>query len=417
MSDKTKSVLLIDFDNMFGQLFNQDEHVALYFAHNLKTVVKNLETWGTNEGVSRDFIYKAVYMNVGGSVKTGRQPENGKPEKLFFSQFRNLIVGSGFLIFDCPTFNLYKNAADIRMVVDVLQNIDGRVQYDELVVMSGDSDFTPLLQCIRSKGKQTMLVSAGQVSEAYKNVANIYLPHDQFFDLIDHMMPDIPEIDNAVSDISKEVLKQTAIKIKKILEQNGEPVLLSQLNQVFSELNLDGKWGGYRTMTDFLMGAITEAGLKNLAVQGGWVWNRQEHTAPQPVHVSTQYEICDAPSIVETAVKIAYFPKVKREHWDIVIDSFAQYGLDFPSDSLQLTHCTKWVRDRLEERNISIARGKLNSVASAISRGGVHINGQANKNEIRVAILKNTLDTFQNLGHTLSENDETMLRQWIGIDE
>lgn len=61
--------------------------------------------------------------------------------------------------------NVYerKGNLDIELVIDVLKNIDN---FDTCVLMSGDSDFAPLLDEIKTKGKLVIVLSTkGHISK------------------------------------------------------------------------------------------------------------------------------------------------------------------------------------------------------------------------------------------------------------
>lgn len=57
----------------------------------------------------------------------------------------------------------WKGNLDVELTIDVLRNIDN---FDTLILMSGDSDFAPLLDAVRSEHKRVLVVSAkGHISK------------------------------------------------------------------------------------------------------------------------------------------------------------------------------------------------------------------------------------------------------------
>ena len=62
-------------------------------------------------------------------------------------------------VIECFSLTNRKNAADIRIVIDILQSLSRPTRYDEFIIASSDSDFTPLLQCLRANGHRTIILS------------------------------------------------------------------------------------------------------------------------------------------------------------------------------------------------------------------------------------------------------------------
>jgi len=419
MADKIRSSLFLDFDNIFISLFNTDRDAALYFAENPNKLLSHLETWGLPNSTIRDFIHKSVYMNTGGSVRTGEKLPDGRDELIFFSRFRPHFVRNGFSLVDCPSFTQgAKNAADIQIVVDVLQNLEGRIAYDELVMAAGDSDFVPLLRCVRTNGRRTMIVSAGPTADAYRNIAHSYLPSDELIDLIRDGMPLSIPAARAVTAAGDggEVSGLVLSEMEKRMKQSGEPLLLASLgnDEEFARFNTDGRWNGYGAMTGFLRATIQQNGATHLVVEDGWVWNREIHQRPHPTHLSAQHGVEGRDGIVLNATRIAYLPRVDQENWPRVIETFAEYADNFADGQLNVTHCTTWVRDRLVEQNVHVGRATVTATFNAMTYGGVSLSDRPSKNEMRKAIFQNTISAFERQSIVLSDDEEEQLRQWLG---
>ncbi len=57
----------------------------------------------------------------------------------------------------------WKGNLDVELTIDVLGNIDN---FDTIILMSGDSDFAPLLDAVKSRHKRTLVVSTkGHISK------------------------------------------------------------------------------------------------------------------------------------------------------------------------------------------------------------------------------------------------------------
>ena len=89
------------------------------------------------------------------------------------------LVHAGFDVVDCPPLARGgKNAADIRIVIDAMTLLEHRSRFDEFVIASGDSDFTPLLQRLRTEDRRTTIVSPGFLATAYAASADRVVDYD-----------------------------------------------------------------------------------------------------------------------------------------------------------------------------------------------------------------------------------------------
>ena len=59
----------------------------------------------------------------------------------------------------------WKGNLDVELTIDVLGNINN---FDTLILMSGDSDFAPLLDAVKIQGKRTLVMSTkGHISKSF----------------------------------------------------------------------------------------------------------------------------------------------------------------------------------------------------------------------------------------------------------
>ena len=71
-----------------------------------------------------------------------------------FKEFKRSLHESAFELIEIPHLRLSgKNSADIRMVVDALDLCYTREHVDTFVILSGDSDFSPLVSKLRENAK------------------------------------------------------------------------------------------------------------------------------------------------------------------------------------------------------------------------------------------------------------------------
>lgn len=177
------SALFLDFDNIFSGLLDLDREAALALAEHPDELIHELTTHGMHDGVRRDLLVRRAYLNPTGIV---RDKELGNDQGiLYLNRFRPHLVRAGFEVIDCPALTMrQKNAADIRIVIDVLGALESPVRYDEIIVASSDSDFTPLLLKLRANDRRTTIITAGTLAPAYQAVADTYIDEQQLIALL-----------------------------------------------------------------------------------------------------------------------------------------------------------------------------------------------------------------------------------------
>lgn len=72
---------------------------------------------------------------------------------------RDVFERHGFVPILIGKFSGLKNGADIRMAMDVIEATYRRSEIDEYILLTGDSDFVPVLERLREKGKRSAIVA------------------------------------------------------------------------------------------------------------------------------------------------------------------------------------------------------------------------------------------------------------------
>jgi len=172
---QVRAALYLDFDNVFSILHRQDEALSFAFA----TTPMRWRDWLCGP---RRMLSLRCYMNPGGWVETradGPFAETGHP-RIYFSRFRGAFIDAGFEVVDCPRVNRAKNAADMRMVIDVLDAVAGPVPPAEVLLATSDSDFLPLLHRLRSLDRRSLLLAHPDLAPAMRATADTVMGLDAF---------------------------------------------------------------------------------------------------------------------------------------------------------------------------------------------------------------------------------------------
>ncbi|MDX1906437.1 MAG: NYN domain-containing protein [Bacteroidia bacterium] len=79
--------------------------------------------------------------------------------KDIFNQYQHKLMEQGFELVHLPsTTNQGKNGADVRLAVDVMDYMEQFPEIKTVVIGSGDTDFIPLIQRLRSRGKHVLII-------------------------------------------------------------------------------------------------------------------------------------------------------------------------------------------------------------------------------------------------------------------
>ena len=174
-----RACLYLDFDNVFSILHQQDEALSHAFA----TTPMRWRDWLCGPRTRRRMLALRCYMNPGGWVETrpdGPFAEMGQHPRVYFSRFRSAFTEAGFEVVDCPRLTRGKNAADVRMVIDVLDAIAAEVPPDDVILATSDSDFLPLLHRLRARDRRCLLLAHPALASAMRESADQVIALDEF---------------------------------------------------------------------------------------------------------------------------------------------------------------------------------------------------------------------------------------------
>ena len=172
------TALYVDFDNVFGSLYDTDPRAAQSFATKPQEWLKFFED-GMHAGVQgggrqRSILVRRCYLNPAGALR--RQGQT-----VWYSEFRRHFANAAFSVVDCPSLTQAgKSAADTIMIIDILDGLRHETRFGEFVVMSGDADFTPVLLRLRAHNRRIAVVTPTLIARAYRAAADIVVPQDIF---------------------------------------------------------------------------------------------------------------------------------------------------------------------------------------------------------------------------------------------
>ncbi len=408
---RIKSTLFLDFDNIFGGLFELDRETAYALANEPIKWLEALATQPRPDGFQRDFLIRRAYFNPVGRV---RDEKKGNESGWFWlSKFRPNLIQAGFEVVDCPPLTVgQKNAADIRIVIDVLEFLGSNIRYDEFIIASSDSDFAPLCQHLRARDRQAVIISAGPTSVAYRNIANSYLDAAEMIDLfkggeqMEEIAPPVKELDAQWKDEGEKLW----CVAKNLIDNSDEPILLSYLGSKlrlkFGEVIDESNWFGSGGLSDFMRSMSAEK--SGIRIEGNHAWNASKH--PDPM----QYG--HLPELIAQFCRVTDFPRISSKDCDAVIKKIADYAT---KHEFNFTECSMWTRDHLVEDGFQVGRKAINYLIRGTLLGGKSLDSQPppSVDDIRNALVKNLVDRANALSLELPDNAEAKLNNWLCGEE
>ncbi len=178
-----RSALYVDFDNIYSGLYEEDPDAARAFANSPTTWSGRLRQRQVDPADEREFLIRRCYLNPRGS--------HPSEPSVSYGTYRDRFTRAGFEVIDCPSLTSNnKNAADIRVALDIFELVLRGTVVEEFVIATADSDITPLLYRLSAHGKRSFLISASRVAAACSSAATSHLGGTSTLRLI---LPERPE--------------------------------------------------------------------------------------------------------------------------------------------------------------------------------------------------------------------------------
>lgn len=415
LTEYLRSALYVDFDNVFSDLLEVDETAALIFAEDPSVWLSGLIP-GNDE---RRWLVRRCYMNASGSVRNPSAVDgDSRSQRLYFSRYRPFFTKAGFEVVDCPALtSRAKNAADIRIAIDVMEALGTSARYDEFILVSSDSDFTPLVVRMRAADRRTTIVSASPVAAAFESVADRYLGLQALLDALspapglDRDTADT-EVNGSAEDATLQMDTNAAAAytkfgdwIRQRLAQSNDPLNLARLaSEARREGVADPTWFGYQGFTRALLGLK----LEGLAVSSRWLWDQSRHTAPS----ETEREELALPDPVARLCALIGVPRLPTETWPHVYRALAAYS---EHHDFNLTDITKWSRDWLADQGIDVGRAVFGYVVRGAMYGGVSLKRRPSPtaHEIAGGFVTSVLEGAAAAQLHFSSEEASVVAEWL----
>lgn len=408
------SAMYLDFDNFFGGLFSSDPQAALALMERPSVWLERLKTAQIEE--SRRLLVMRCYLNPAGWVADPRE----EGARLYFSKFRPFFVQAGFEVVDCPALTRgSKNAADIRIVIDVMTALNGPARYDEFVLLSSDADFTPLLQVVRAHGRLATVVAASPTAAAYQSLADHYLDVQEVVELADpEFAPSGATPEPAAKTTASEARavdigpahEKFAMTVRAAYEEAAAPLNLAQLaNGLHASMRTEitgSEWFGSGSFRR----AVERLDLPGATFSPHYLWDTSRHEAPKNGTSGTAI-----PAQISRFCEVTKLPRIASEQWPVVYQSLEAYAA---THDFNLTEATKWSRDYATGLGSDVARSVFVYVVLACRDSGVMLSADVTPtpSQISSAVHASVLSQAEVAGLDVSSEDSLVLARWLHVE-
>ncbi|MCS7168796.1 MAG: NYN domain-containing protein [Gemmatales bacterium] len=189
----------------------------------------------------------------------------------FYPSYTAILHEAGFELIDIPRRSQTgKNSADIRLCVDAMDLAYSKEHIDTFVILSGDSDFTPLVSKLKELGKHVIGVGmANATSDLLRDNCDEFI----YYEDLEHIVSSF-EIDPRLPENKRKAFQLLMDALTALRRENKEVLWSSLIKDTMKRLkpSFNEAYYGYYSFTELLEDAERH-GLLELAKErrGGTV--------------------------------------------------------------------------------------------------------------------------------------------------
>lgn len=421
------SALFVDFDNIYTRLLEQDPTLARTFASNPQRWLRWIEGHALRmmygDGVRRRILKRICYLN---------------PIK--YHEFRPFFIRSAFQVIDCPPLtNQGKTSADIHLVMDCMDILSHPTRFDEVIILSGDADFTPLLLRIQEHARRSLVLSVGYTSPAYAAACSWRIREDWFLSQALEDPKDEGEAEGtsrqSERDDSREeqvapgrekpvslslpVYKRIRLvdSIKQLVAESAVPVPLPSVAQVLQrEQEAGNDWFGAGTLRD-LLELLDLAPIAFTATGEGYVYDPSRHDRPGGGDLSDAFRV-NNPDLYEFALKVHRLTDVPMLAPALYSALFSMLATEVNHHGFSRTGTVRCIEEQCEDEALPINASQIAFVVEAVIRGGVNLaaagkSGAVGEERLQKAFARSVEDLCSVAQMTFGKQEKALLSRWL----
>ena len=256
---ETRVAVYIDFDNIIISQYDNVHGRGAFIKEKARTATgktaDRLQEATVNIGAVLDFASSFGAVAISRAYADWAAPANTRYQKQLVDRAVDLV----------QLFNTSgtKNGADIRLAIDVVEDLFRLQDITHVVIVAGDSDYIPLAQSARRLGRTVIGIGVqGSTSAAFKNACDEFsYYHDLVEDLVEDIQETTPETTPAaaVEPPAPDPAKEARTLLVRALRGRANDdvdgwMAASALKQQMKRLDpgFDEKKIGFKSFTDFL---------------------------------------------------------------------------------------------------------------------------------------------------------------------
>lgn len=184
-----------------------------------------------------------------------------------------------------------KNSADIRLVVDAMDLAWSKPHVDTFVIVSGDSDFSPLVSKLKENGKHVIgMGMKGSTSDLLRDNCDEFIYYEDLERLEADELEIVTSLDASIPERKREVFGLLIEACSALRRENHEVLYASMLKDTMKRKKpqFDESYYGYRSFTHLLEDADNNGAvdIERNPKSGTYVVTRfgqSEAVRPRPV--------------------------------------------------------------------------------------------------------------------------------------
>lgn len=425
-----RTALFVDFDNVYLGL--RDEGPALAEAFG-----RHPERWlswliGEVDPVSpiarRRILMRRCYLNP-----------------VTFYTYRPNLVRAAFQVIDCPPLTgAGKNAADIQMVMDIMDTLSHPTGFDEFLILSGDSDFTPVLLRLRAHDRRTTILAMGVTSPAYRAAADLVLSEEEFRDvgLADRAQPApddrdrvflaptppvgppalirpvVPAVAAALQQDWSAVREQARTAIDGWVTASDEPIVSATIAaRLQSQLGVGPQnlYAGSMTFKGFITALGEEHAFAVDWAVPGLFWDPERHVLPEARRRDVSFDDPEVAAVARRVADVTDIPLLGVAQYAMVFHLLAE---DVSGHGLKLAETTRRLRDAAQASGVPLSRGDANFIVKCIHHGDVQLPVEPpaepiNPDDIAIGFLRGAERNAERAQVILMPDERRALERWL----
>lgn len=175
-----------------------------------------------------------------------------------YAEYKKPLHESAIELIEIPKRSLSgKNSADIRLCVDAIDLCYSKEHIDTFVIVSGDSDFSPLVSKLKENGKR--VIGLG-MKESSSNLLIDNCDEFIYYEDLERSIGTPPKIEKDLPEKKKEAFQLLVDSVLALVRENKEVLWSSLVKETMKRKkpSFNESYHGYRTFSDLLEDAEKE---------------------------------------------------------------------------------------------------------------------------------------------------------------